>query len=306
MTGKTDIDWTEITYSSQDGLTLCARHYPRKSSADNADPLPLLCLPGLTRNSKDFHTLATYLSQKSAIPRDVYCVDYRGRGQSSYDSNWENYSPYIEMLDVLDFMTVAEVHRAAILGTSRGGIIAMLMGVTRPGVLGPVIFNDIGPVIEARGLARIIGYVGKTPEPETWEDASLIVRDMSARFYTDIKDEEWLQLARQWYSEKDGRPVLGYDVNLANVLSQIDLSEPIPEMWEQFDALGHLPMLVLRGEHSDLLSAETVDAMKQHHPGLRSYLVAEEGHPPLLRDKRSIRVIDQFLRDTEDEDLLEA
>lgn len=299
MGGEIDKTWNEITYTSQNGLKLFARHYP--TAASNTPATPLLCLPGLTRNSKDFHLLASHLSSSSEMPRDVYCIDYRGRGQSAYDEKWENYSPYIEMLDVLDFMSVADLHHTAILGTSRGGIIAMLMGVTRPGVIGPVIFNDIGPVIEARGLARIIGYVGKTPEPETWEDAALIVRDMSARFFTDVKDSDWMEIARQWFMDDDGKPTSGYDINLANMLSQIDLSQPIPEMWEQFDSLGHVTMLVLRGELSDLLSAETVAVMSEHHPRLQSFVVEAEGHPPLLRDRRSIQRIDRFLRENEPE-----
>jgi pimeloyl-ACP methyl ester carboxylesterase len=287
--------WTEINYSSQDGLRLYARHYPAPADAGREDTMPLICLPGLTRNSKDFHLIASHLSKKSEQPRDVYCIDYRGRGKSEYDANWENYSPYIEMLDVLDFMSLVELHQAAILGTSRGGIIAMLMGVTRPGAVGPVILNDIGPVIEARGLARIIGYVGKTPTPESWENAALIVRDMSSRFFTDVSEEEWLEIAKQWFMEEDGLPVQGYDTNLANTLSEIDLAQPIAQMWEQFDTLKHLPMLVLHGEHSDLLSAETVEQMTVRHPGLERYIVLEEGHAPLLRDSRTINVIDRFL-----------
>lgn len=290
-----DREWVDITYSSQDGLKLYARHYPARRDMEELPATPLLCLPGLTRNSKDFQTIALHLSQESERPRDVYCVDYRGRGRSEHDPNWENYSPYIEMLDVLDFMSISELHHASILGTSRGGIIAMLMGVTRPTAIGPVILNDIGPVIEARGLARIIGYVGKTPDPGDWDNAALIVRDMTARFFTDVSDKEWMEVARQWYMEEDGQPVQGYDVNLAKTLSEIDLAQPIPQMWEQFDTLTHVPMLVLRGANSDLLSAETVDLMSARHPGLQSYVVEEEGHAPLLRDKRTIRVIDGFL-----------
>lgn len=290
-----DREWVDITYSSQDGLMLYARHYPARRDMEELPTTPLLCLPGLTRNSKDFQTIALHLSQESERPRDVYCVDYRGRGRSEHDPNWENYSPYIEMLDVLDFMSISELHHASILGTSRGGIIAMLMGVTRPTAIGPVILNDIGPVIEARGLARIIGYVGKTPDPGDWDNAALIVRDMTARFFTDVSDKEWMEVARQWYMEEDGQPVQGYDVNLAKTLSEIDLAQPIPQMWEQFDTLTHVPMLVLRGANSDLLSAETVDLMSARHPGLQSYVVEEEGHAPLLRDKRTIRVIDGFL-----------
>jgi len=298
MTSSEKRSWDDITFTSQDGLKLYARHY-RSPDPAGKTRLPLLCLPGLTRNCKDFHRLAEFLSRKSESPRSVYCVDYRGRGWSESDSNWENYSPYIEMLDTLDFMSVTELHHAAILGTSRGGIIAMLMGVTRPGVMGPVILNDIGPVIEPRGLARIIGYVGRTPTPESWNDAALIVRDMSSKFFTDLKDSDWADIARQWFMEDEGQPVTGYDVNLANTLSQVDLAQPIPQMWEQFDTLKHLPMLVLRGEHSDLLSEETVEAMTARHPQLQSYTVEAEGHPPLLRDKRSISRIDVFLSEND-------
>lgn len=292
-------EWNEITCSSNDGLELYARHYPARISRNQDRQRPLLCLAGLTRNSKEFHKLAIHLSAKSNTPRDIYCLDYRGRGRSEYDKNWQNYSPYIEMLDTLDFMTVTELHNAAILGTSRGGIIAMLMGVTRPGAIGSVILNDIGPVIETRGLARIIGYVGKTPTPANWEDAAQIVRDMSSRFFTDVADHEWMEIARQWFMDEDGQPVLGYDINLANTLSEIDMAKPIPQMWPQFEALSHVPIMVLRGENSDLLSIDTVKEMASRHPGLRTFTVQEEGHAPLLRDRRSLRAVDMFLAETE-------
>jgi pimeloyl-ACP methyl ester carboxylesterase len=298
---KTDVtqEWNEITCSSHDGLELYARHYPARTSRNQERLRPILCLAGLTRNSKDFHTLAIHLSTKSHTPRDVYCLDYRGRGRSEHDKDWQNYSPYIEMLDTLDFMTVTELHDAAILGTSRGGIIAMLMGVTRPGAIGSVILNDIGPVIETRGLARIIGYVGKTPTPANWEDAAKIVRDMSSRFFTDVADDEWIEIARQWFMEEDGQPVLGYDIDLANTLSEINMTKPIPQMWPQFDALSHVPIMVLRGENSDLLSIETVKEMASRHPGLKSLTVQEEGHTPMLRDRRSLRAVDAFLAEIE-------
>lgn len=290
-----DPQWREIGYSSYDGLTLYARNYPAPQTDAHRATRPLLCLPGLTRNSKDFHVLALHLSRKSATPRDVYCLDYRGRGRSGRDPDWRNYSPYIEMLDTLDFMTITGLHHAAILGTSRGGIIAMMMAVTRPGAIGAVILNDIGPEIETRGLTRIIGYVGKTPAPVSWRDAALIVRDMSARFFTDIPEDEWMELARLQYLEQDGRPVADYDPALAKTLSEINLANPIPKMWPHFDALRHVPALVLRGENSDVLSQKTVDEMAARHPGLQSFEVEEEGHAPLLRDRRTLRVIDAFL-----------
>ena len=294
-----DEEWEEIVYSSQDGLKLSARHYPARMSGEKDSARSLLCLAGLTRNAKDFHTLAVHLSRKSMTPRDVYCLDYRGRGKSEYDSSWRNYSPYIEMLDTLDFMSLTQLHNAAVLGTSRGGIIAMLMGVNRPGAIGAVILNDIGPVIETRGLARIIGYVGKTPAPATWDEAALIVRDMSARFFTDIAEDEWMAIAKQRYMNENGFPVQGYDPALANLLSQIDLAMPVPQMWPQFATLHRVPLLVLRGENSDLLSPETVEEMASAHPNMQTYLVQEEGHSPLLRDRRSLRIIDEFLSQTD-------
>ena len=156
-----DLPYEEGKYTSHDGLNLYWRRYPAQIKNGEHSHRPVLCLPGLTRNSNDFHTLALHLSERSKLPRDVYCIDYRGRGRSEFDPNWRNYSPYIEMLDTLDFMAMADLHDPVICGTSRGGIITFLMAVTRPASIGAVILNDIGPVIETRGLARIIGYVGK-------------------------------------------------------------------------------------------------------------------------------------------------
>jgi len=118
---------------------------------------------------------------------------------------------------------------------------------------------------------------------------------MSARFFTDIDEDEWMEIARQWFNEEDGKPVQGYDLDLANTLSEINLAEPVPQMWPQFDALSHVPIMVLRGENSDLLSLETVKEMASRHRDLQSYEVQEEGHAPLLRDRRSLRAVDTFL-----------
>lgn len=289
-------NWSEDYYTSSDGLRLYARHYP---AAEDLGRLPVLCLPGLTRNSRDFHSLASHLSGDAEAPRDVYCIDYRGRGNSEYDKNWRNYTPFTELLDTLDFMTVAGLHETTVIGTSRGGIIAMMMAVMRPAALRTCVLNDIGPLIETAGLARIIGYVGKIPVPETWDDAARIVRTMSEQFFTDIDADEWEAIARQIFADVDGVPRADYDASLARVMAEIDLSERVPDMWPQFEALEHIPTLVIRGENSDLLSEETVREMAARHPRLNTHTVAEQGHPPLLRDLATLRVITGFLNASE-------
>lgn len=286
-----DRNWTDGRYSSQDGLRLYGRHY----AAAEPGGRPAVCLPGLTRNSRDFHTLATYLSSEAQTKRDVYCLDYRGRGQSDYDENWRNYTPFVELMDTLDYLTVNDVHNAAVIGTSRGGIIAMMMAVLRPTAVSVCVLNDIGPVIETGGLARIIGYVGKTPVPATWEDATRIVRDMSKQYFTDLSDAEWEAFARQIFADEDGRPKSDYDAKLANTMEEIDLSHKIPELWPQFTALGQTPTLVLRGENSDLLSEQTLADMQARHPQMTAHTVAEQGHPPLLLDRPTLELVARFL-----------
>ncbi len=288
-------NWEDIYYTSQDGLKLYARRYGQAESQAR----PVVCLPGLTRNSRDFHSLASSLAYSQAQPRTVYCLDYRGRGFSAYDSNWRNYSPFIELLDVLDFMTIQGISAAGIVGTSRGGIIAMLMAVMRPSAIGAVVLNDIGPVIETAGLARIMSYAGKIPLPFTWQEATTLARDMNKRFFTQVEPEEWGELARQWFNEDGERPAPGYDTNLAKALEEIDVSKKMPEMWPHFQALSRFPVLTLRGENSDLLSAKTVAEMTTRHPKMVAVTIRGQGHAPLLRDRFTQRIIADFLRDAD-------
>ncbi len=295
LTIQSQKNWQDITYTSQDGLKLYARRYGPEASEFR----PVVCLAGLTRNCRDFHNLATALAANPARPRSIYCLDYRGRGRSEFDPNWRNYSPYIELLDVLDFMTMMSLSEAAIIGTSRGGIIAMLMAVMRPSAIGAVVLNDIGPVIETAGLARIMGYAGKIPLPHTWEEAATLIREMNRRSFTQLDDAGWLDLAHQWFNEENGRPAPGYDSNLAKALQEIDISKKMPEMWPHFKALVRVPVLVLRGENSDLLSTKTVAAMTKEHPDLIAVTIQGEGHAPLLNDRFSQRIIADFLRDTD-------
>ncbi len=284
--------WEDVFYLARDGLRLHARRYP---AASPSGARPALCLPGLSRNGRDFHDLAMALASDRERPRDVFAVDYRGRGESAFDPDWENYTPLIELGDTLDLMAIFGLHHAAVIGTSRGGLIAMSMAAVRPTAMGAVVLNDIGPVIESRGLARIMSIIGKLPLPGDWPAAANQVRELNEKAFTAIPAEQWSEIARAFFNEKDGKPAPGYDPALANALGAIDLTKPVPELWEQFEALTPFPALLLRGANSDLLSAETAEAMVARHPNLECLTVAGQGHAPFLKDDATISAIARFL-----------
>ena len=299
MTTAAPQRFEDSPFIQRNGLKLYARHYRARHPSPEAARervRPVLCLAGLTRNSRDFHEIALDLSY-GPLARDVYTLDTRGRGLSDYDSDWRNYTVPSEMQDAVDFMIARGLAGAAILGTSRGGLIAMIMAAAQPGFLGPVILNDIGPVIERDGLARIASYVGLTPLPRDWKEAAALVREMNAAAFTAIANEEWEPIARQLFNEKDGRPAPGYDPKLGEAFSSTD--GPIPPLWPQFDALKLKPVMVIRGLNSDLLTEPTVETMRQRHPDLTELVIAGQGHAPWLRDKASIAEVRRFLERTD-------
>jgi pimeloyl-ACP methyl ester carboxylesterase len=283
-------NWRDIFYTSRDGLRLYCRHY----AAPAASRRPALCIPGLTRNTRDFHVLATYLSDPAnPHARDVYAVDLRGRGRSARDPNWQNYNVQMEMLDVLDLMTVSGLHRPAIVGTSRGGLIAMLMATARPTSIGAVVLNDIGPVIERDGLTRIVAYTGRVPLPTSWREAAVLVESMNKRHFPSVRAKEWVSVARDWFDDVGGQPAHSYDQNLAKTMSLLD--GPAATFWPQFEALSYVPTLAIRGELSDVLSDQTLRDMHVRHPRLETLVVPGQGHAPLLREPETCRAIADFL-----------
>lgn len=296
MTDLSGAYFQEITYTARDGLRLYGRKYPANSSAGQQRQ-PVVCLAGLSRNSKDFHRLATRISQDKKSDRTVYTLDYRGRGNSAFDPNWRNYALQIELLDVLDFFTLNDLHQAIVLGTSRGGLLAMLMGAAQPTTLSGVILNDIGPVIDTAGLARIAGYVGRTPTPHSWQQAGDVIKRHNKAHFPKVTDDQWVEIAKQWFNEKDGKPAPGYDKKLGQALAA--LKGKIPELWPQFETLKHVPLLVLRGANSDILSKATVEEMLRRHPRAFAHTVADEGHAPLLHDTVTQDAILAFLKQTE-------
>ena len=283
-------EWRDITFSARDGLRLHARHYPAPGSTRR----PVLCLAGLSRNCRDFHHLAAQLSAPSETAREVYALDSRGRGLSEHDRDWRNYSVLVEVNDALDFMTARNLHGAAVIGTSRGGLIAMMMAVLRPSAIAAAVLNDIGPVIERDGITRITAYIGRMPVPADWDEATRVVYEMNKRYFPAVPAEDWAEQARAWFNDDGGRPAPGYDPNLAKACALGE--EPIPELWPQFEALGPIPVLAIRGEHSDVLSAKTLEEMRARHPRLETFTVRGQGHAPLLKDGPTQSAIQAFLR----------
>lgn len=277
-----------MTFSARDGLRLFARCY----DAPGSTRPPVLCLAGLTRNSRDFHDLATALST-GPTARPVWALDSRGRGHSEHDRDWKNYSIPIETQDVIDFATVAGLHGAHVVGTSRGGLIAMVLGALQPTIIRSVVLNDIGPVIDRDGLSRIAGYVGRIPLPATWPEAADLVAGMSKKQFPGVPAEHWPEVARAWFNDKDGRPASGYDPAIGKTVTVT--GAPIPELWPQYEALGQVPLLVVRGVNSDILSEATLAEMLRRHPDASSLIVPGQGHAPLLKDRMSIDAISQFM-----------
>ena len=281
---------TSTFVSAPDGLRLHARCYGRRTMP----ALPVLCLPGLARTAADFETLAGALSGDADRPRRVIALDYRGRGQSDYDRDPANYSFQTELADVLAAATALDAAPAIIIGTSRGGILAMLLAALRPGAIAGVVLNDIGPVIEPKGLMRIKGYVGKLPQPRSFEEGADILRHLFDAQFPRLTKQDWLTAAHRTFKEENGALVPTYDVRLAKTLEGVNFEKPFPPLWKEFGALAHVPVMVVRGANSDILSATTVEAMRERHPGLETIEVPDQGHAPLLAEPDVIGCIAAF------------
>ena len=249
---------SSVFLSAPDGLRLHARCYGRPSSP----ALPVVCLPGLARTAADFESIATALTGETEHPRRVIALDYRGRGLSDYDRDPANYSFQTELADVLAVVTALEAMPAVFLGTSRGGILTMLLAALRPAAIAGVVLNDIGPVIEPKGLMRIKGYVGRMPQPKSLAEGAEILRRLFDAQFPKLTSEDWLAAAQRTFKQQDGAWVPTYDVRLAKTMEGIDFERPLPALWKEFDALANVPLMVVRGANSDLLSAATVNAMR--------------------------------------------
>lgn len=287
--------YDEFEYMSADGLMLRGRRYGANNTNDR---LPVVCLAGLTRNSADFHGLAMALSRHPKHPRQVLALDYRGRGRSDYDKNWQNYNPLIEAGDTISACEAAGFEDIALIGTSRGGMIAMVLAAMRPGILKQVILNDIGPEIDGVGWARIKTSLQRMREPNSWDEAVEMLREALGAQFTGLSDQDWLDHARATFRDGSGRPERNFDKGLLTSIKAQNLDDELPTFWPQFDGLRYSALLAIRGENSDLFSAETLAKMAERHPAMQSITVAGQGHAPLLHSGKLPEQIFKFLETT--------
>ncbi len=273
-------------FATSDGLSL---HYE-----DTGTGQALICLPGLTRNTRDFDFLAPHMTGFRMIS-----MDYRGRGQSDHAPDFNSYSVPREAQDVVELLTHLNLGKVTVLGTSRGGLIAMVLAATVPDRLAGVILNDVGPVVSADGIARIMEYVGRPPAARTLQDAANAMAKVLGAQFSGISPDVWHKMAAAQYAETQNGLVLRYDARLRDALLAQAESGPPPDLWPLFDALCALPVGVLRGANSDILSPETLDEMKVRHKGLIAVTVPGRGHVPLLDEPESLTLIHQILKDVQ-------
>lgn len=284
---------TSRFFPAPDGLLLHARDY--EPAAGGQARLPVICLPGLSRNGRDFQAFALLLSQDATSPRRVVTLDYRGRGISAYDENPANYNVAVECGDVIAACATLGISRALFVGTSRGGLILHVLAAAQPDLIAGAVLNDIGPAIEADGLKDIRDYLAKRSYPDTFEDAADTLESIHGSTFPALARADWLDMAHAIYREKDGRIVADHDPKLADQLQTIDFDKPLPTLWPQFELLAQRPLLAIRGEHSRLFSKETLARMAIQGPTVETITASGQGHAPLLHHPAVFSRIKQFL-----------
>lgn len=268
-----------------DGLRLHYRDYPGP-----AGKAPLLCLHGLTRNSRDF----TDFAERHSPEWRVLAADFRGRGLSDYDPLPARYTPVTYAADVLHFLNALEIDRAVFIGTSLGGLVTMAIAAIAPQRIAASILNDVGPELTAGGLERIRSFVGKDVRFATWDEAAEAIAANNRRLPQSYSHDDWVEVAHRVCREDKSEIIFDYDMAIA---LPFETHGPVPkvDLWPLFKALGQKPLLVVRGEQSDLLSADALEKMHEAVPGMKSVTVPGVGHAPTLDEPEALEAIDALL-----------
>jgi pimeloyl-ACP methyl ester carboxylesterase len=277
--------WNDGYFVGRDGLCLHYRDY-----AGSADKPPLLCLPGLTRNSRDFAALAERYSPRFR----VLTLDFRGRGLSDRDPIPARYIPPTYAADAVELLDHLRIERAIFVGTSLGGLVTMAVALIAPQRIAGAILNDVGPELGQAGLDRIQAYVGRGERFASWDEAARAIAASQAQSFPNYGHEDWVATAKRNCREEDGEILFDYDMAIADVFEAAG-PQPKIDIWPLFRALAQKPLLVVRGQLSELLSAETLEKMREAAPGARVAQVANVGHAPMLDEPEAIAAIDRFL-----------
>jgi pimeloyl-ACP methyl ester carboxylesterase len=277
---------TDYFYNSADGLRLYCGLY----AAHRPGGLPVLCLPGLTRNCRDFATLAAHLSEQ----REVLTSDLRGRGRSEWDPDPTHYQIPTYIQDMWALLQSRRLSRVLVVGTSLGGLLGMVMAAMKPDLIAGVVLNDAGPEIDPAGLRRIAGYAGKLPPVSSWAEATAQAKSVYGLALPGLSDAQWLHYAHCGYRENSaGVPVPDMDPTIGEAFK--NPASAATDLWPLFAQIKGVPMLVIRGSLSDLLSAATVARMVREKPDLQYITVANRGHTPLLNEPECLAAIDAFV-----------
>lgn len=279
--------YREHEHRTRDRLRLYYRAY----GPENTSLTPVLCLSGLTRNSRDYHALALHLAKD----RQVLCLDYRGCGRSDRDLDYMNYQVDTDTADVVDLLDGIGITRAVFIGTSRGGLVTMTLALSRPDLIAAAALNDVGPALRGGGRGKVAKYFELPYVYADWDAACAAYRAWSEKTTPDLSDKAWMERARATFVEtKDGRVRFDFDPKMADAYR--NRTNP-PHSWAKFEALKDKPVLSIRGEWSGILSPETVAEMRERKPDLQAATIPNRGHTPLLDEPESLAAIDAFLKD---------
>lgn len=279
-------DFEDGYWDSADGLRLHYRDY-----AGPASKTPLICMPGLTRNARDFEPVAEMLGGK----RRMIAIDFRGRGDSAYAKDPMTYLPLTYMQDVDALLHALQLKHFITLGTSLGGIVSMLLATVWKDKMKGAILNDVGPEIGAKGAERIRSYVGLGRSFETWMHAARAMAEAHGEVYPDFRLDDWLRLAKRTCKlANNGRIVFDYDMKIAEPF-KLPGGEAGVDLWPVFESLNDVPLLVLRGETSDILEKATATKMLKKHGAATLVTIPRVGHAPSLDEPESLDAIKAFL-----------
>ncbi len=269
-------------FTTLDGLTL--------EYSDTGSGVPLLCLAGLTRNLSDFDDLIAARGQRARF----ICLTSRGRRGSDFDPDWHHYSIVQESLDALALLDHLALQQVTIIGTSRGGLIALALAAYARDRLAGVLFSDVGPYIEPTGVSGILTHLGRDPNFANLAAAGIGMAEMTAATFPGVSPERWQSLASRWWVETPERLKINYDPHLRDAF-EVAAKLPPVDLWPLYEALTDIPLAVLRGDYSNILSLETVAGMQRRHPGLIVRHVANRGHVPFLDEPESLSAFDALL-----------